>query len=590
MDANYAGWDAYYAGKDTPEGTPAHSLYLWIEYLHELMDRLCDQFTGEDWEHDYSIDSLKVLEEELVTRCGTGDGTDATAMFMESLAGYFGEALLRAGGGRWVWDASAGASGLPAVQTDPSLGLEPIVPMLLVGQAVYEKTRNIFTTVALRLRKATVDHAAAHPGWKPQRVRTPWVRRHELDACSGRWKQWPEECRYAYRTWWADKAGGGVQRWDFQAASLDALEELLRNRLRTVEKYDKVAGRNFWTMVAWYIGEYVVRHKDASWQYRAANPEAPAGTWYAKDSYWTDSAFVAQRLRYDGHAEHPGAMVRDVLAGASLREVVDRFPDPVTKPAAPESLDEPADPASCDGSAVDPWPKLLWPLAAPEHLPPPLTPRQREELAEEARQLEGDPVLGPRTAAKPRRITYIRVAEVLTDLGMITQEKAQSVLDDFRDFAHHTLDGPRDIAGTLEEFGVAVSIHADDVDFADEHYAWLLDEAAALTGGKVTVANYRFDKEDEDDEEDGRGTLYFDRNGEELSFCIEQESNDYLDMGAAQAAIEALSPDDDPRSFRCVDNGPTNPPGTRDDIMVLATAEQRDGLLQHFGIAFHEPW
>ncbi|MGW1616243.1 hypothetical protein ACWCQZ_43710 [Streptomyces sp. NPDC002285] len=601
MNANYPALETYYAGKDEPEGTPAHCLYVWIEYLHELMDRLCDRFTAGGWEHDFSIDSLQVLERDLGTRCGAGDGTDEAAMVMESVAGYFGEVLLRAGGGRWVWQECAGAGGLPAVQPDPALGLEPIVPMLLVGQAVYEKTGNIFTTVALRLRKAVVDHAAAHPGWTPERVRTPWVRRHELDAYDDGWRRWPDACLYHYRTWWADRAGGGVERWNFQADSLDALEKLLRQRLGTVAKYDKVVGRDFWTMTAWYIGEYVVRHKGASWQYRTSNPQAPPGTWYGKDSYWTDSAFVGQPFRYDGHSEHPADMVRDVLMGASLREIVDRFPCALDRPGR-------ADPASPGrGDAAEPWPEALWPLVAPEHLPPPLMPRQVEELDEEARQLKADSDLRPRYEVKPGRVTYTGMAEVLVDLGMITQEKARGVLHDFRDYAHDTLDDSHDIADTLEEFGVAVSIHADDVDYADEHYAWLLDRAAALTGGKVTVTNYRFvfDKDDEDDrdnkdgedgeyeeyqEEDGRGTLYFDRNGEELSFCIEQESNDYLDMGAAQAAIEALSPDDDPRSFRCVDNGPRKPPGTTDDIMVLATADQRAGLRRHFGIEFHEPW
>ncbi len=192
--------------------------------------------------------------------------------------------------------------------------------------------------------------------------------------------------------------------------------------------------------------------------------------------------------------------------------------------------------------------------------------------------------------AEPQTINYIRVGEVLTDLGMITQEKAQGVVDYFGDLAHDELTSSDDIVSSLESFGVAVSIHADDVDFADEHYPWLLEEAAALTGGKVTVDNFRFDKDDEDDEESGQGTLYFDRNGEQLSFLIEQESNDYLDMGAAQAAIEALGPDDDPRTFRCVDNGPQAPLGSTDDIMVLATEEQREGLRRHFGITFREPW
>ncbi|ADI11426.1 hypothetical protein SBI_08308 [Streptomyces bingchenggensis BCW-1] len=190
--------------------------------------------------------------------------------------------------------------------------------------------------------------------------------------------------------------------------------------------------------------------------------------------------------------------------------------------------------------------------------------------------------------AKSQPVNYVRVAEVLTELGMVTRETAQNVIDQFGDLAYGGMEPGHEIASSLESFGVAVCIHAEDVDFADHHYEWLLAEAAALTGGKVTVDNFRFDKEDPDDEDAGRGTMYFQRNGKELSFSVEQESNDYLDMSAAQGAIEALSPDDDPRTFRCVDSGPYTL--GYDDVMVLATAEQREGLFQHLGITFREPW
>ncbi|WP_181923590.1 hypothetical protein [Streptomyces inhibens] len=188
--------------------------------------------------------------------------------------------------------------------------------------------------------------------------------------------------------------------------------------------------------------------------------------------------------------------------------------------------------------------------------------------------------------ANTQPITYVRIAEVLTDLGMITKEKAQSVLDEAGDFVA-SLDRLGRVRGdALESFDVAVSIHSEDVDFADEHYEWLLNEAAALTGGKVSISNYRFEKDNPDDEDCGLGTMHFECNGKPLSFGIEQESNDYLDMGAAQQAIEALSPHDDPREFRCVEQEGSE---LDDDIMVLATTEQREGLLQHLGITFEPP-
>ncbi|MEE4418062.1 hypothetical protein [Streptomyces bugieae] len=184
-------------------------------------------------------------------------------------------------------------------------------------------------------------------------------------------------------------------------------------------------------------------------------------------------------------------------------------------------------------------------------------------------------------------ITYARIAEVLTGLGMITREHGQSVLADAVGYANEPITRRYDIASALESFGVAVSIHSDDVDFADEHYEWLLNEAAALTGGQVTVSNYRFEKVNPDDEDCGLGTMHFACNGKPFSFSIEQESNDYLDMGAAQASIEALRPEGGPREFRCVVQEGRQ---LDDDIMVLATAEQREGLRQHLGITFQRPW
>ncbi|GAA4079819.1 hypothetical protein [Streptomyces shaanxiensis] len=184
-------------------------------------------------------------------------------------------------------------------------------------------------------------------------------------------------------------------------------------------------------------------------------------------------------------------------------------------------------------------------------------------------------------------ITYVRIAEVLTELGMITEQTAQRVLDEFADFAAKPIEDRYEVASALESFDVAVSIHSDDVDFADEHYEWLLNEAANLTGGKVTVSNYRFDKAYPDDEDCGLGTMHFECNGKPLSFGIEQESNDYLDMGAAQEAIEALDLGDDPREFRRVEQ---EGPHLSDDIMVLASAEQREGLLRLLGLTFEARW
>ncbi|MQY13048.1 hypothetical protein SRB5_31880 [Streptomyces sp. RB5] len=187
----------------------------------------------------------------------------------------------------------------------------------------------------------------------------------------------------------------------------------------------------------------------------------------------------------------------------------------------------------------------------------------------------------------PGPITFERMAEVLADLGMITPDKAREAVEECGRYARDPLERLSDIASYLPEFGVAVSLHSDDVDYADEHYAWLLDEAAATTGGTVTVTDYRFVRDNPDDEESGEGEMHFVRNGEPLSFIVMQESNDYLDIGAAQEAVESLLPQDDPRAFSEIDLRSEREWG--DTYLVLTTAEQRAGLTEHLGLIFREP-
>ncbi|WP_187369913.1 DUF6333 family protein [Streptomyces boluensis] len=500
----------YLAGKDAQEGSPAHALYIWIESLHERMDLFVAQFSAEDWEHDYSIASLKFLEEETLPLFATDDGTDVPGLYMEALAGYVGEVLLNEGGGRWIWDEEAGAVGMPAVQPDPVLGLEPIVPILLVGQAAYEQTQTIFATVALRLRKAVTERKAAEPGWKPERVPTPWVSFHELDECGATWKYWPNERFHDYLTWWADRAGGGRERWDFMPASLEAMEELLRDRLGTVEEYNKVAGNSFWMVAAWYVGEYVVRRKGATWQFRQSNPAAPSGTWHASDSYWTDTIHVVQRMRYAGHAEHPTEMLRDVLGGERLADVVDRFAEPEA-----EESDGGRTRGSREGKG-ERWPEVLWPLVGPEHLPPPLSEEEREQLAEELRLLEADPDLkDPDWHDNPRLNTWL--AERRAAFPEWAEEAGGGA--DAWDFSPESLDRLEalvrarfatyeEIKGAVDEpFMLGASWYLGEVQVRHHNARWRLnpepDEDATYDEPAVSERPRDEDEEEEDWDEDG---------------------------------------------------------------------------------------
>ncbi len=52
----------------------------------------------------------------------------------------------------------------------------------------------------------------------------------------------------------------------------------------------------------------------------------------------------------------------------------------------------------------------------------------------------------------------------------------------------------------LEAFGMAVSAHSDDVDDLEESYKGILEQAAALTEGAVTITDVRLREDEEQGE------------------------------------------------------------------------------------------
>ncbi|MDQ0377835.1 hypothetical protein [Amycolatopsis thermophila] len=171
-------------------------------------------------------------------------------------------------------------------------------------------------------------------------------------------------------------------------------------------------------------------------------------------------------------------------------------------------------------------------------------------------------------------ITYETVAAVLRETGLASPEHTRDILD--RSSEVRTPLDPFEVARALEDFGAAVSVHADDVDVLEESYESLLRKAAALTGGAVTVSGVHLD-----DGADGDDVLHFERNGEPRSVDAEHLAEDYLDHAAAVEAIAALSPGDG-RQFREVDfDGAYR---ERDTIVVLVTDEQREALRERLGL------
>ncbi|MFE3447096.1 hypothetical protein ACFXNW_29030 [Nocardia sp. NPDC059180] len=178
-------------------------------------------------------------------------------------------------------------------------------------------------------------------------------------------------------------------------------------------------------------------------------------------------------------------------------------------------------------------------------------------------------------------MNYTRVGTVLHEIGMVSEATLRGVLDDLADEANTAVDH-YSAACALESFGVAVRVHADDVDCLDRGYESLLVTAAEIAGDTVIISNVRLVEGDDDVEESRLDRLEFERNGIRVSIVAEHYADDYFDHAAACEAIAATTHDDDSRSWRIVDFERA-PNRGYDTVMALATPEQAQALQEHLG-------
>ncbi|MFI6444268.1 hypothetical protein [Kitasatospora sp. NPDC050543] len=144
-------------------------------------------------------------------------------------------------------------------------------------------------------------------------------------------------------------------------------------------------------------------------------------------------------------------------------------------------------------------------------------------------------------------ITYARIGAVLHEIGLVSEEKMRSVLEEAAAYADSDLDH-YEAAGAPEAFGVAVSVHCDDIDSIHSGYESLLADAAAVAGNSVAITDVRL-IEGEGALSDGRfDRLEFERDGRLVAIDAEHFSDDYYDQEAACDAIAETAHEDDPRA------------------------------------------
>ncbi|MFF8846343.1 hypothetical protein ACF08N_27115 [Streptomyces sp. NPDC015127] len=284
-------------------------LVVWIDHVPDAIDRLREQHLPDDVRLDFDVASLAHLEAALLDHYTDQEPVEPGSGFVGDAMAYLGEVLLTVGGGGWGWDtAPAGeGEGHPVVVPDPALGLPPLAPLLLIGQALERRTGHEFTTAAGRLAEAVTALRKERPDWEPVKEHTPGVD-PEPEVAGHPWLAgWLAERERTFPAW-AQETGRPAGTWDFSASSLDALERLAKERVSSAEQFETAKPGLFLQGAAWYVGEVARRERGAAWAYM--DPEE-------HDSTWAGKPYMTQPGVRDGNIASPMA---ELYAAAVMAE------------------------------------------------------------------------------------------------------------------------------------------------------------------------------------------------------------------------------------------------------------------------------
>jgi hypothetical protein len=239
----------------------------WRETMQPRLARL-QAFEVPEFPLDYSAASLDLLEAEVLARYPFDDRPGSRASFTEAAMGYLGETLLNAAGGRWGWDAD---NDVPVAHFDAELHLAPISPLHLIVESGEKRTGKEFNRVRESLERAVANRQAHEPSWSPIKEPTPGLDAVPRPDGSPFLDRWLSEREQMFPQWivdYADGAGG----WDFSADSLDLMQAVLLDRLKTLEDFDRPEHQDFVEGAMWYVGEVFRRETGARWEYYDGEP------------------------------------------------------------------------------------------------------------------------------------------------------------------------------------------------------------------------------------------------------------------------------------------------------------------------------
>jgi hypothetical protein len=138
------------------------SFQYWLSAMDESLDALFSEFPGAiRAKLDFSVCSLKVLEESILDRIGTLDEGlgESDRSFLDGASRYVGETIRRILGGKWVIDLSDSESvnfGKPVV-SDSQGRVSDTCPLLLVTASLDRRTGEYIFSVVSHLQERSKD-------------------------------------------------------------------------------------------------------------------------------------------------------------------------------------------------------------------------------------------------------------------------------------------------------------------------------------------------------------------------------------------------------------------------------------------------
>ncbi|ORB76290.1 tetratricopeptide repeat protein [Mycobacterium scrofulaceum] len=266
-------------------------LELWLNEVAARIATLSGEYLPADVALDYSAESLRRVEEFAI------ESTIEDPAFTCGLAAYIGETLLRAVGGRWLWDDDENSvtRGFPVVRPHLDNFKGTISPTHLLSFAFKWRDGATLTRVYLAQSQRVSARKAEDPTWQPMRSLTPGldpVAEPAPDFCD----TWRAEQQREFPNFVARY--GPDETWDFGRDSLVALGEIVTE----LQKLPEGTPGNAKDCAAWYFGETLHRARPSRWAFNQYQHDVTGRIVDERPlSPWWISVTTHSRVGFAGH-------------------------------------------------------------------------------------------------------------------------------------------------------------------------------------------------------------------------------------------------------------------------------------------------